>query len=389
MTLSFLEARLSGAGDTLTGYEQRRAFLWIKSHPADFMQLLQESQRTLEDFFEDFLEKGANFLQALIGNESLMASLGDERRNAFISRAVSNLKLPGHRWLRVAIKLGVPRQLISQLILQKVEVSLTNGQRLFIVHDFLVIGYPGTIDYVEQSYDELNYWSVLTNDELIQAMSLIADHAPQLFFVRNVEIGMMPTSISGRLKTRLERDKVEQLVLRAADHLSSPRHISTEELCMLPIETQVQLARRFRKANLELSLEWVGRMAITLGRKRGCELIQELADQLVIDDALQYALWITICDIGNADPVVKAVLKAHIKTALSARGIEIAQLQRETHRRKPQYYVRCNGVTYIAHRRHTDFFPQVGRMVVFRPQEAKQLAPNVRAVRFEQLYVNQ
>jgi hypothetical protein len=342
-----------------------------------------------------------------------------------------------HTWVRTALELGVPSEAIADVMLDKLRaarVDLTSSVCNFLQHDFLRYGsgrvvrrnpladflihdaaageaerigrdmqrFPVlavlgddirmrmSLEYEDPwNYcfeEEHTYWSVLTDDQLVEVVRIIIEKAPNLLFEGpdiNREMGAR-----AKLRVRLGDTVLEPLLEEAAGKLTSLVRVSLDELSRLSPLIQLEVARRTGGW-----VDHVVRLALYMGSESGGKSLLAEFDHLFTGEgsvtAFRY-LWKTLQDAD--DQAMAKFIEQRLLNWTEARGFIYGQVQegkyfnRKTRREMAQMQVRRrarNTLTiYVQDRYQHRYLPKPGDWVFIKPERGTRLTHKVVSVIF-------
>lgn len=265
--------------------------------------------------------------------------------------------------------------IIERIIRERTE-AIEAGRSYPIAHSFFMEFRIGEEPTAEQKWDAsfhgFNAWSVLTAGELVEALAICAEKAP------NRTIGSRANMLR-----RLPVHAVDAIIAEAVGRLTSVRDIPDAEMGRLSVEERKRLAERF--VALEFSYEsrptaqFLLRLLTELPHEERRAFYTGTVDRLLaeMDPASLYATW---RQLGLTEPSVEDRLRAR----LDAAGYWVGTIKcGPSPRGGTQWTVTYpnHRITYVEDRGNHRYFPGEGDLVMFRYQ-GRHLTPTVVAVSF-------
>lgn len=363
----------------------------ICRHPSGFLQFLRrQGDVNVEDFFAEHLGEPESDLGLLLNSGMLLLATGSEMLE-FIRQIVLQCGPTNSLWLRIMQPVGVSQADVAELILEKLRaappVKTEYSVWSFLTHDFVEYG-AGRVERhgacKPSFYDSITYWSMLSDEQLLEAMRIVASKAPfALFAYPSVNHSV---SVADKLAARLGDEVVNQLLEETAELLqySHMGYVSIASLQQLSLDTQLKLARRIEKP----SPQWVIAMALELGAKDGEGLVDEFREVLLASTIQVYQTWRSryFATTGTA---LRGCIEGVLQQGLRQAGWQIVTLREVTFKNRQQVQVRVEGVKYVQERHQREYGPSgqylspaAGDLVAFRPESAYQLGTGIKAVSF-------
>ena len=367
--------------DGFDGIPYSQGLRWIARHTQMFLELLEEAGVTVEDFFRPHI---AGFYTAthLLHNEWLLLALGDERRTPFVREVFLAAGSMYGDWLEIALRANISRDDLAEMILEKLrrtEVQYKFNNSNFTKHDFMQSGIGGLRrlwdgPFVIERSD--TYWGVLTDEQLFGAMQIVAHTAPNLLFSSHRD----PISIPEMLRLRLTDKQVDALLELAAGNLQHLHEVSLDVLEKLPLDVQLDVARRLKVP----FGQWVVQMALRMGGTNGgCALLSEFKEEAVDGFVATYKWWRNL----ERKPDVSSLhleIEQRLLAGLRATGWQVGLLKTRSYKGRKQFCVEINGRKYVMDGHQHDYgtfggqrrqWPHDGDTVMFRPESGFQLVP--------------
>lgn len=299
-------------------------------------------------------------------------------------------------WVRVCLEAGIAQSEIAKAILSLLRRDPTSNQagRSFLLHDFLDdgAGQARVVDYesdkpIWQLRESNTLWSVLTDDQLIEAMRICIGKTPwSLFGPRSINSAL---TLAEKLDIRLTTEQLQTLLAEAADKLTSLAGVSIEAFSRLALQRQRQLIEEIPDCSLELLVHTAAQVpdhftffrdqagkicedASTALSKQFCKLQPQLAALRMQSDTLR----------RFADHVDRTLVNQ-----LELQGYIVDTLVKQPYRDGWQLCVQHDGHAYVEQRGWSSvsgdrYFPELGDRVVFKPSNGRRLTPRVTAVPF-------
>jgi len=332
-----------------------------------------------------------HFGEVLMVSSGIMEIVPEADRARVYQETFRRCGARNHTWVQKAIKLGVTREVIAGMLLEKLHgctVDLDRSNWNFLQHDFLKYG-SGRIDRFDfrderHSYgfeDSDTYWSVLTDEQLVEVVKIIIEKAPNLLF----EDGGVNRDVNTRRKLRIRLDDsvLTPLLEEAAGKLTSLSHVSLDELLRLPVPVQMEVARRTGG-----SIELVVRMALLMGTEEGESLLGEFDPLFEADGAMGVfrQMWSTLSTTENT--VMADRIKRKLLRSAEAHGYLYGQVREHQYYNKKagrvltQMRVVRDGKSYVQDRQQHRYVAKQGDWVFYRPIEGRQLTSTVVSVQF-------
>jgi hypothetical protein len=380
---------------------------WIWKRPQAFLELLHAEGVSVEDFFRPHL--GNTFIGSMLHQPWLVLALGDDTRTSFVRELLMASSHCDDRWLGTALACGVSRDDLAEMILAKLAASPIDPNSNcvdFVEYNFLHYG-AGSVDILWSNKrrfrsEEATYWSILTDEQLVQAMWIVIEAAPCLLFgVFDINNGL---GLADRLAIRLGDEQVAVLLEEAMSRLEDLSNVYLKVFERLSSDVQLRTARRLMAAEQSVSSFWVASMALQMGSENGgLELLKEFRSTFQ-DSITDYRQWCRKAHSqAGLDQVIVTEVERLMRTGLEKAGWVVAELDENRHKDRTQLCVRVgrgrDSVLYIKDSYQTTYrvdngsmstFPEKGDIVAFRPEHARSIHHNGRicVTSFTPLWIN-
>jgi hypothetical protein len=382
VSLELLDAAVESTHpDGYEGIPYSQGVRWIHSHTQLFLELLEAAGSSVEEFYRRHLD---NFHVGsdLLNDEWLLLALGDERRALFTREVFLAAGDVHHYWLERALRVKISKGDLAEMILEKLrqtKVDLKFNVSNFTRHSFVKDGSGRMCRLFNGNYrfeDPNSYWGVLDDEQLLAAMQVVAETAPNLLFASSGSYELL--SVSERLRLRLSDDKVDALLEFASVNLQSLDLVSQDVLAELPLCVQLGLARRFTPSGT-----WVIQMALQMGAANGgFQLLKELGDVLKTNSVTSYKWWLTQEPDGD-NLRLSQEIERRLLSALRGEGWLSGTLKTQKYQGRTQLYVKAGQCKYIQDRHQTTYglpggmttFAREGDVVLFRKGSGYPLVP--------------
>lgn len=400
MTLELLHAAVDNTNpDGYEGIPFSDGMRWISRNTQAFLELLRKASCDVAEFFELHLHNSS--IVSVLWNDWLLLALGNEEQQLdFITKVFLAGGSVGQEWLKVALRVGITKAQLAEMVLRKLredKVEHASSIVNFTKHDF-VEGGAGRIWENTAGYrgfeHSTTYWSVLSDEQLVEACRIIIGKYPNLLFGHppvNDWVGM-----AEKLVIRLGDEQVNQLLEEAADLMENMGAVNLKVMGRLPLDAQLRTARRLRDAG-HCSELWVANMAMSMGSENGgLELLKEFEDFFSCD-IRTYQWWSDRYErlkkeLGPDDLKLAKRIDTLLCALLDVAGWTVGVLCEDIHRGRRQLCVKIGRHKYVKDRHQTtyrrsnaerDTFPVAGDVVAFRKERAYSLVPGrVSAVSF-------
>jgi hypothetical protein len=395
MTLELLHAAVNT--EDSGGYEGMPSSYgmdWIYKHIQQFLELLEEHSLSVEEFFRDHFSN--RYIGGILHSDLLLLTLGKPaERTAFVREVFLAVGAPNQGWLYVALDSGINKADLAEMILEKVRSAPVVRSSIWswLRHDFLVHGsgrvFSNSVGHVFFE-SGMTYWSILSDEQLHEAMQVIADRMPnELFGGPHVNERV---TLAYKIAGRLGRDMTLALLERASHNLTSLDGVQPYVLDEMPLDAQLRVARRLLPQR-HYGCQWVVQMATQRGSYNGgLALIKEFTGQFAFAGLHDYKAWYVAQNAADRDQSLLDEIGRIIRLSLEQQGWMIGTITEGQHRDQRQLQVTVPGergtIRYVKdryqHSYHDTYIsPAAGDIVAFRPEVARELVPNrVRAMSF-------
>jgi len=365
---------------------------WIRRNPQAFA-------RAVEDPFAFICSHLDNYgIRGFLYYEELLKLVAEDRRAELVRAVLMRCTPSNNSWVESCLSVGVSREELAQMMLDKLcgcEVDTTAHVWNFLEHDFLRYGagrvesnrLGGGLRFAEGN----TLWSLLTDEQLYEAVSICADKAPSLLFSTG-DINSRITLVR-KLRLRLSEATVQQLLLEAAYNLKSLGGVSLDIFSQLPLVDRRLIAEKLDGGSLELVIRLALEMGGTQGREFCTKYAERFNDGSAVDNIRR--LWAMLAakyDVSSSEDVLTAEVALHVQRRLIQRlkneGFIYAQAKmgsyfnRKAGRNLPQAQVEFNGLIYVQDRFQRRYNAKDGDWVIIDPKRGKQLTPKVVSVVF-------
>jgi hypothetical protein len=339
------------------------------------------------DFYNGHLHN--YYITNILHNLTLFSLIPETERAGFV-RDVMDRHTTSGRWVRTVVEAGVPPADLAPIILdllRSTEVNLTGSGTDFLSYEFLEYG----AGHISRGLTGLHFaehhtlWSVLTDEQFVEAIGICADKAPSLLF-GGPNINSRITLIQ-KLDARLTRSQVDDLLEEAANKLPNLGGVSLDALARVPFDVRLALARR-----LDRPLELVVRLALELGEDDGgmavyAEFIDSFAQ--VTAESYQQLYPLLRPPQKQEMDIVASVINIELVKVLVSSGFVIGTVvndtfyNKRTGRTQQDLRVGWNGKTYVKDRSlHRPSPVKEGDLVIIDTKSGRHLKPRVIAVDF-------
>lgn len=350
--------------------------MWITDHPVLFGKVVSDVDAFLRAHFHVY-----QMVPVVLICSGILGLIPEEKRVNFVFDAYLAHGARNDGWINAALKVGVSRMDIAEIILAKLEMmNVTSGNM-----DFLEYG-SGMV-YHDRLDDRDTPWSMLSDEQLNQAAQICARKAPSSVLM-----------YLGKLGLRLSKEKVAALRVLAVQHLPSVCGLSLSTVQKWPSDLQqivfdrlvVELTTpceesRGRENVVHLVIYWLlqkdhveaqklfGQIKPSLDRMDACMVYRNARPQLKAllpegqNETHEVAKW-----LGN-----------QLWDRLWAAGYILGQVVvGRNPRGEVQYQVVHNGFTYVHDRFAHRYWPSEGDLVIFSSERASFLTSTVRLTTF-------
>lgn len=230
---------------------------------------------------------------------------------------------------------------------------------------------PTEVEQWDASFSGLNPWSVLSNNELEEALLICAEKAPA---------GV--ASIRQKMLARLDETAVEIILASAVGELTSLFSVSETELARLSLAQRKRLAERLvpvKEHYLEkVTAQFLFRLIVELPREERRRFYETTVSTVLAAANAQtlYAAW---AQLGFQNDGLEYALQDRLREA----GIWIGTIRRVPNPRRggTQLAVEFEGDLFVQANGSHRYFPTEGDRVMFNPN-GRQLTSTVMAVNF-------
>lgn len=364
------------------GYEtipESVGIAWMLRNPEAFGEQIDDALAFYREHLDNY------YIAAILRSKDLFELISEGERVRFMRDVIARHTTDG-RWVRTVIEAGVPRADVAGAILDKLratDVDLSKSGIDFLSYEFLEYG----AGYISRSFfglvfdDKYTLWSVLSDDEFIEALRICIDKAPNLLF-GGPDINSRITLIQ-KLDLRLPRNQVDAILLEAAAKLQNLGHVSIDALDRLPFDVRLDITRRTGGP-----LDLVVRLALELGSENGgLALCDEFRESFALVNSDTYRRLHPLLRSTN-DHTMVSVINPELVNALVSNGFIIGTViwgthyHRRTRSVREQLQVEWNRTTYVQSRYQHRYFPKEGDLVIINTKYGHSLAPRVVAVDF-------
>jgi hypothetical protein len=368
---------------------------WILRNPVEFMMAVGYAY----PFFCQCVDM--DYIDGVLFSEELLRFIPENRRADLVRMILERHTPANNGWVKPCLDAGIPRDELARMVIDKLRAhnaETSRGYWNFLEHDFLRYG-AGRVEGNALGAglyfgEEHTLWSLLTDDQLYEAIVICADKAPGLLFSAG-DINSRITLVQ-KLQLRLSKEQVLQLLELAADNLQSMSDVSLDIFGQLPLVHRTQIATKLDGGSLELVIQLALEMDNAKGRKFCARYAHRFTNGNAADNMRR--LWTPLqnildnCTLADVATVHKADVAIHVQRRLYQRimdeGFIYAQVEmgsyynRKAGQHLPQAQVKINGLTYVQDRFQHRYSAKNGEWVIIDPKRGKQLTPKVVSVVF-------
>lgn len=358
---------------------------WIKKNHDAFMAVVDDVAEFIRRHLND------EYVYHVLYNAPLLGEVPQDMRTALVRDVLLHSNAGNSYWIRVLVdELDIPAHDLGEIIIEKLAVTSVEPRHYnFVENVFLAYGsgHVGCMRHPAGEFmpglwrfeERLTLWSVLDEEQFVEALSICAAKCPWVFFdsYTNHEL-----TVTQKLRIRLSDGQFDEILAVASKHLTSLNIVSFELFERLSPENQVALLDRFETIPVILLAELALSRGFTGGGIEPCMRFSKSfangGDQVVINNYRR--LWNKLNAAEDQD-MAKVILD-FMQAALTKHNIIYGQLKKGTYfnkraqRQVEQLFIQHHGVRYVQSRNQHRYFPEEGDMVLINTRWVHKPSPS-------------